>query len=234
MDKLRLLGDAVDSNGALDDAQISTLYDLIGYRSGLSKRLPPGPTGHGRARVARLIDSELAKHSQNLEGTLVARANAEKDMMQLGLARYRDTITRGLRSDLNRARKRFSWALESLRELKRGADVASIVDPDREAGRRRATAGGRPGIASPRAGPSASASASASNCAGTGTGTCAGVASVTAHTTAAGGLLGGTEGDVLGGRWDHSESVGDARRRRARAAASSGLNKRAEVHCGRS
>jgi hypothetical protein len=36
-----------------------------------------------------------------------------------------------LRADQNRARRRFSWALETLQTLRKGADPATLIDPDR-------------------------------------------------------------------------------------------------------
>ena len=77
-----------------------------------------------------LVTRQISLHRLNLDRTLNARSDAEQDMAQLGLARYRDPETKGLRSDLNRARRRFSWAMETLRLLQGGADAATIIDPD--------------------------------------------------------------------------------------------------------
>jgi hypothetical protein len=130
VDKLTLLGDAVDSNGVLDNAQMTTLYDLVGidtvYRNGCRRV----PTATDPQALRAFINNEVGKHRANLAGTLNARSDSEKRMAALGIARFRDAQTRALRSDLNRARKRYSWALESLRELQRGTDAAMILDPD--------------------------------------------------------------------------------------------------------
>ena len=130
LDKWTLLGDAVESNGGLDDSQITTCYDLLGidhvYRNGC-RRVPPKTDTEGlRALVAREID----RHRSNLERSLNARSDSEKAMAQLSISRYRDPETRGLRSDLYRARRRFTWALDTLRLIKLGADPSTIIDAD--------------------------------------------------------------------------------------------------------
>ena len=208
IDKWTLLGESVESNGGLDDSQIQTCYDLLGiehvYRNGCS-RVPPGTDAPGlRALIAR----QISLHRANLERTLNARSDAEKDMAQLGITRYRDSQTLGLRSDLNRARRRFSWALETLRLLQQGADASSLIDPHTG----KPVAAGPPPSAVPDPRPAAAPPSTF-----TSTGTC--IATVTTHTTASGGVFGGDERDVAGRRRGHSEPVGDARLRRARAAA---------------
>jgi hypothetical protein len=129
LDKWTLLGEAIESSGGLDDIQLQTRYDLLGieqiYRNGCSL-VPPGTDAVAlRALVARQVSQLRA----SLERTLNARSDSEKDLAQLGLARFRDSVTRGLRSDLNRAHRRFSWALDTLQMLKKGADAATIIDP---------------------------------------------------------------------------------------------------------
>jgi hypothetical protein len=42
----------------------------------------------------------------------------------------RDSITRGIRSDLNRALKQRDWAAQVFERLRRGEDPATIIDPD--------------------------------------------------------------------------------------------------------
>ena len=67
IDKWTLLGESVESNGALDDLQIQTCYDLLGiehvYRNGCS-RVPPGTDAPGlRALIAR----QISLHRANLD-----------------------------------------------------------------------------------------------------------------------------------------------------------------------
>ena len=129
IDRLTSVYDSIDSSLGLDESQYKTLQDLIGidnvFRKG-STRVPAATAvGELRATVTR----EIEKHRLNLERTLNARSDSEKEMAQMGLTRFRDSITRSLRSDLNRARQRFNWALETIALLKSGADPAKIIDP---------------------------------------------------------------------------------------------------------
>ena len=180
------------------------------YRNG-SRQVPPGTDG---AALRSLIAREISRHRVNLERTLNARSDCEKDMAQLGIVKRRDPETKALRSDQSRARRRFSWALETLRMLQQGADAATIIDPDTG----RPVAAGPPASAVPEPRPAAPPPPRSFF-----TSTCARVACVATHTTASGGMFGGSEGDVAGGRRGDSEPDGDADRRRARAAAN-GLN----------
>jgi len=128
--KWTLLGESVETNGGLDDLQIKTCYDLMGidhvYRNG-SRQVPSGTdTDALRSLVAR----EVSRHRLNLERTLNARSDSEKDMAQLSIVKQRDSETKALRSDQSRARRRFSWALETLLMLQNGADASTLIDPD--------------------------------------------------------------------------------------------------------
>ena len=65
----------------------------------------------------------------------------------LGIVGARDNATRLLRADQNRARRRFSWALNTLDMLRQGADPASLIDPDTG---KPVTPGARPTAVKPR------------------------------------------------------------------------------------
>ena len=126
--KLSLLADVVQTSGGIDDEQRHVLFDLMGiervYRNG-SSVVPPGNDAAGLKRV---ITGEIDRHRGNLTRTLNDRSESEKATAQLGIVRERDKETKALRSDQTRARRRFSWALETLQMLKRGADPSSIID----------------------------------------------------------------------------------------------------------
>jgi hypothetical protein len=128
--KWTLMAEAVESNGGLDNLQIQTCYDLLGiehvYRNG-SRQVPEATDLES---LRGLFAREIGRHRGNLERTLNARSDSEKEMAQLGIVKRRDTETRAIRSDLNRARRRFSWAMETLQRLQNGADASTIIDPD--------------------------------------------------------------------------------------------------------
>ena len=129
IDKWMLFGDAIDSERGIDEALRQTAYDLLGidhvFRHGTS-RVPAGTDVKG---LRSLVEREVGKHRSNLQGSLNARIDSEREMAQLGLARFRDSTTNSLRGDLNRARQRFNWALETISALKNGADVSTLIDP---------------------------------------------------------------------------------------------------------
>ncbi len=130
IDKLSLLLESIDSIRGMDEVQYQNFYDLLGidhvFRTGSTR--VPAATAVVELRAA--VTREIEKHRANLERTLNARSESEKEMAQMGLARFRDSITRSLRADLNRARNRISWVLETFAQLKRGADPAQIIDPE--------------------------------------------------------------------------------------------------------
>ena len=130
LDKWTLIGETVEKTGGIDDSLIQSCYDILGiehiYRGGCS-RIPAGTDIDAlRALVAR----ETGRLRLSLERTLNARSESEKDMCQLGITRHLQPETKSLRGDLNRARRRFTWAMETLRMLQNGADAASLIDPD--------------------------------------------------------------------------------------------------------
>jgi len=129
IDKWILLGDAIDSERGIDEALRQTAYDLLGidhvFRHGTS-RVPAATDVIG---LRSLVEREVGRHRLNLERSLNARFDSEREMAQLGLARFRDSTTNSLRGDLNRARQRFTWALETFRSLKNGADASTLIDP---------------------------------------------------------------------------------------------------------
>ena len=144
IDKWMLFGDAIDSERGIDEALRQTAYDLLGidhvFRHGTS-RVPAGTDVKG---LRSLVECEVGKHRANLERSLNARSDSEREMAQLGLARFRDSTTNSLRGDLNRARQRFNWARDDLRAEERGGRINLGRSVHEKTGRRRATPGGRP------------------------------------------------------------------------------------------
>ena len=148
IEKWSHIDDILTTNGCLDEPQRQACYDLLGidhvYRNG-NPKVPAGSDAQGlRALAAR----ETARHRRNLEGMLNGTDATEKKMAALGIVSVRDSASKLLRADQNRARRRFSWAMKTLNELRAGADPASIIDP--ESGKPLA-AGPRPTAVKPRA-----------------------------------------------------------------------------------
>ena len=129
IDKWKLFGDAIDSRLGIEEALRQTAFDLLGienvYRHGAG-RVPAATDVVG---LRLLVTREIERHNQNLTRTLNARSETEKEMAHMGLARFRDGITRSLRGDRNRAQRRVSWALETIQSLKNGTDPSTIIDP---------------------------------------------------------------------------------------------------------
>jgi hypothetical protein len=124
------LDEAIATNGGLDEPQRQVAYDLLGidhvYRNG-SRQVPAGTDAPGlKALAAR----ELSRHRDNLDRTLNATDTAERKMATLGLVSRRDATSRLLRADQNRARRRFSWAMDTLWMLRAGVNPATLIDPD--------------------------------------------------------------------------------------------------------
>jgi hypothetical protein len=124
------LDEAIATNGGLDEPQRQVAHDLLGidhaYRNG-SRQVPSGTDAPG---LKALVPRVLGRHRDNLERTLNACDTAEHKMAMLGLVSLRDATSRLLRADENRARRRFSWAMDTLWMLRAGADPAGIIDPD--------------------------------------------------------------------------------------------------------
>jgi hypothetical protein len=125
-----LLGDAIESNGGLDEDQRSVAYDLLGiehvYRNG-GRQVPAGTD---KEALAGLVAREVQRHRANIQNRLNDRDRSEQGMAMLGIVKERDAETRKLRSDQTRARRRLSWAWGALVMLQGGADAATIIDPD--------------------------------------------------------------------------------------------------------
>ena len=93
-------------------------------------RCPPRTT---RRRFLALVNRELGRHRANLERSLNAADQSDREMARLSIVKERDSVTRGLKADLSRAERRFKWAQEVFDRLRKGVDPATIIDPDTKA-----------------------------------------------------------------------------------------------------
>jgi hypothetical protein len=122
------LADAIEESGRLNDVQRELLFDLRGVPHALrtgTRDVPAGTDGPGLAAlVARETRRLQLKHDTELSN----RDRMEQYLEQNCLFKYNDSITRGLKSDESRAERRVHWAIETLKELKGGANPATLID----------------------------------------------------------------------------------------------------------
>jgi hypothetical protein len=123
------LGDAIANNSGLDDGQRALAFDLLGVpqvlRNG-SRQVPPGSDAPA---LAALVARETARHQANLDTVLNDRDQSEQAWVMMNVVRHPDTTTRQLRSDEARAYKRMVWATETLKQIRKGVNAATIIDP---------------------------------------------------------------------------------------------------------
>jgi len=124
------LGEAVASNHGLDAVQVQMAYDLLAVPLALRNGSRQVPPADDEPALLALVARELAKHRANLERSLNQSDEFDRKAAGLGIVKERDKITRGLRADEARARKRFQWAQETFERLRKGVDPATVIDPD--------------------------------------------------------------------------------------------------------
>jgi hypothetical protein len=127
------LGEAVASNHRLDEVQVQIAYDLLAVPVALRNGSRQVPAADDEPALLALIGREVARHRANLEQSLNQRHELDRKAALLGMIKEHDKITRGLKADETRARKRFRWALEVFEKLRSGVDPATIIDPDTKA-----------------------------------------------------------------------------------------------------
>ena len=72
-----------------------------------------------------LVERELARHRANLERSLNASDQSDREAARLSIVKGADGVTRGLKADLARAERRFKWAEETFQRLRQGVDPAT-------------------------------------------------------------------------------------------------------------
>ena len=127
------LGEAVAANQRLDEAQIQMAYDLLAIPKVLRNGSRQVPAADNAPALLALVERELGRHRANLERSLNAADQSDREMARLTIVKERDSVTRGLKADLSRAERRFKWAEEVFHRLRQGVDPATIIDPDTKA-----------------------------------------------------------------------------------------------------
>jgi hypothetical protein len=126
----KFLGEALETNGGLDEPQRQRAFDLLGvpvvYRNG-SKQVPAGTD---TAALARLVARETVRHELNVVEVLNQRDQTEQELAKLGITRELDAETKTLRSNESRAMRRYAWAKRAFRELRMGVPPTEIIDPE--------------------------------------------------------------------------------------------------------
>jgi hypothetical protein len=127
------LGEAVAANQRLDEAQIQMAYDLLAIPKVLRNGSRQVPAADNAPALAAMVNREIARHRTNLQRSLDAADQSDREMARLNIVRQRDSVTRGLKADLHRAERRFTWAEDVFRRLRQGVDPATIIDPETKA-----------------------------------------------------------------------------------------------------
>jgi len=127
------LGEAVAANQGLDEAQIQMAYDLLAIPKVLRNGSRRVPAATDAPALAALVNRELGRHRTNLQRSLNAADESDREMARLNIVKQRDNVTRGVKADLHRAERRFTWAEDAFHRLRRGVDPATIIDPDTKA-----------------------------------------------------------------------------------------------------
>ncbi len=130
IDKLTSLGESIAANGGLDDQQRDYLFDLLGIDPVLRNGSARVPAGNNPAALAQVVEKEKARLARKIEVELDNRDKHEQDAARLGIFKYVDAETRRLINCRGRAERRFEWAEKTLRQIREGADPASILDPE--------------------------------------------------------------------------------------------------------
>ena len=127
------LGEAVAANQRLDEAQIQMAYDLLAIPKVLRNGSRQVPAADNAPALSAMVNRELARHRTNLERSLNAADQSDREMARLNIVKQRDSVTRGLKADLHRAERRFTWLEDAFHRLRQGVDPATIIDPDTKA-----------------------------------------------------------------------------------------------------
>ena len=80
-----------------------------------------------------MVNRELARHRTNLARSLNAADESDREFARLNIVKQRDSVTRGLKADLHRAERRFTWLEDAFHRLRQGVDPTTIIDPDTKA-----------------------------------------------------------------------------------------------------
>ena len=189
--QLTYLDEIITHTGGLDEPQRQAAFALLGIDEVFRNGSPRVPQGSDTAGLKAMVADELARHRANLPALNDADA-VDQQMATAGIVPARDSTTRLLRADQNRARRRFDWAMKTLKELQAGVDPATLFDPDTK---KPVTPGPRPTAVKERARPRGAAARSA-----TGGGSAAGGAPGTSLASASGRAAGRSTRDVPGRR----------------------------------
>jgi hypothetical protein len=126
----KFLGEAIKTNGGLDEPQRQSAFDLLGvpivHRNG-SKQVPAGTDAPA---LARLVARETARHEENLELVLNDQDKTAQEMATLGITRELDAESKLLRSNELRAVRRYTWAEKAFHQLRKGVPPSEIIDPE--------------------------------------------------------------------------------------------------------
>jgi hypothetical protein len=124
------LGDSVEANGKLTEAQRQLAFDLLGVgllsRDG-TKRVPAADDAAG---LLDLVQRQVQRLTNTIEGTLKHTDLSAKLRAGLGQPAPPDAETRRVRSNHSRAKKRLTWATEMFWRVRHGLALGQPIDPE--------------------------------------------------------------------------------------------------------
>jgi hypothetical protein len=151
------LGDSVEANGKLTEAQRQFAFDLLGVsllsRDG-TKRVPAADDAAG---LLALVQRQVKRLENRIEGELKSRDLRAKVRAREGLPTPPDAETKRVRSNYARANKRLTWATEMFWRVRLGQPL----DAEQHAAVMKKAKAEKTGASAPSAGPTPSAPSAA-------------------------------------------------------------------------
>jgi hypothetical protein len=123
------LGDSLRSNGRFTEPQRELAYDLLGIPEVLRPGSVKVPAADDAVALGGLVEREI----ERLNGKLLLLATedgAARRRAIRGVPTEPDSETRRLRASASRSHGRLKWAKATLDALRRGADPATLIDPE--------------------------------------------------------------------------------------------------------
>jgi hypothetical protein len=124
------LGDSVEANGKLTEAQRHFAFDLLGVglmsRDG-TKRVPAADDAE---RLLALVQQQVKRLETRIECELKSRDLRAKARARHGLPTPPDAETRRVQSNFARANKRLKWATEMFWRVRLGLALGQPLDPE--------------------------------------------------------------------------------------------------------
>jgi hypothetical protein len=113
----RTLAAIIEEKGGLSEPERWFALDLLGVPHSLRRGTTAVPAGNDKLALLDLINCEIVRLQTRLEERLNELDRIERELALQGLAPVPDETTRALQSDIRRAMKRLTWALEQIEQF---------------------------------------------------------------------------------------------------------------------